>query len=295
MKAVVWEHDLIVREVPVPPIPEGWVLGKVISAMLSPIDRSATVGAQPLPPGRIMGSYGVIRVVEPGIGSGAGPGELYGVQPYCEDSILGVNLDGTMGEYASVPSSCLIKLRNNLLSERTPLWIEFSFIDQLKELARRSESTLLVGCSFTAYIIANSLRNVADFNVACVERALMKEISELGVPVKKIINLGEKKYDLVVLEPTSAYYSMKALTLLKKDGTLYVPPTHTKLQLEYSGHPMSFNVVRAVIGDIESGKQAIETINKKVLSSAVVTTENMEEVPLLAKYFGRVIYAQKKA
>ncbi len=294
MKALVWEHDLLVKEVPIPPIPEGWVLGKVLTAMLSPIDRSVTAGVQPTPPGRILGSYGVIRVVEPGINSEVNPGEIFGVQPYCNENIVGVEINGVLSDYASVPTSCLVKIRNELSNDHIPLWIEFSFLKELSEIAEDSNEALIVGCTFTSYVIASELRKKTDVTVGCVERALMKDIAELGVTVKKIVNVEGEKYDLVVLEPTSAYYSMKAVRMVKDDGIMYIPPSHPRLLLDYGGFPRHFSIIRASLSSLESGKTAIENLHPKVLKSAVVTTDNFEEIPSLAKFFGRVIYVRKK-
>lgn len=294
MKAIIWEHDLAVKEVPVPPIPEGWVLGKVLSAMLSPIDRSVTAGVQPIPPGRILGSYGTIRVVEPGINSGVNPGETFGVQPYCNESIVGVDINGVLSDYASIPASCLIKFREEPSNEYTPLWIEFSFLKELSGIAEDSDETLIVGCSFTSYVIASELRRKTDVTVGCVERALMKDIASLGVTIKKIANVEGEKYDLVVLEPTSAYYSMRAIRMLKEGGSLYIPPSHPRLLLDYSGFPRRFSIIRASLSSLESGRNAIERLDRKVLKSAVVTADNFDEIPSLAKFFGRVIYVRKK-
>lgn len=292
MRALVWGHHVGVVDKPVPPIPEGWVLGKVMAAMFGPIERATVLGIQPIEPGRVLGSFGVMRIVERGVGvKDIGPGQVVAVPAYCTGRIIGVDMDGLLADYASVPRECVRPVPSDYLSPLTPLWLEFSFLDGLRE-AVAGRDTLAIGCGFTGYVTASYIRGVADLTVACVERGLMEEIGKLGVRTMMLDSV-EGSYDVVVLEPLSTYATFVALRFLKDGGILILPPTQSKIVLKYMGFPPKLTLYRPGFGNLAVGKEAIDAVPKKIMTQAVVTVKNLDEVRVMSRYYGRVIYVPK--
>ncbi len=292
MRALVWGHHVGVVDKPVPPIPEGWVLGKVLAAMFGPIERAIVMGIQPIEPGRVLGSFGVMRIVERGVGvEDLGPGQVVAVPAYCMGSIVGVDMDGLLADYASVPKECVRLVPSEFLSPLTPLWLEFSFLEGLAEVVA-GKDTLAIGCGFTGYVTASYLRRVTNLTVACVERGLMEEIGKLGVRTMMLDSV-EGSYDVVILEPLSTYATLVALRFLKDGGILVLPPTQPKIVLKYMGFPSRLTLYRPGFGNLAIGRDAIGAVPKKIMSQAVVTVKNLDEVRVMSRYYGRVIYVSR--
>ncbi len=292
MQALTWEYYVAVTEKPVPPIKEKHVLGKVLAAMFGAIERAVMLGLYPVTPKTVMGGFGVIRVVEPGVSASAKPGEVYGVVPMCNSEILGVNADGLLAEYAAPPESCLNKLPKDYISPEAPLWIEFSYLEELKENVEGKE-TLLIGCGFSGYVTANYIKDVADLHVACVEKALMDDIVSLGIKASLIDRLGDTKFEVVIIEPLSSYIATRSINFLREGGTLIVPPTQPKTVITYSGYPQKFKVIMPRFSSVRSGYEAFKHVPKKVREKAFTITPRLDEVPILIRYYGRVIHASK--
>ncbi|MCD6341144.1 MAG: hypothetical protein J7L51_04270 [Desulfurococcales archaeon] len=293
MRALVWEQNVTLKEIPVPPIPKGWVLGKILYAMFGPIDRSIMLGLHPVEPNRVAGSLGVIRVIEPGIEvSDIRPGEVYAVIPYCQGGIVGIDYDGLLADYAAVPHECLIKVSRDDLRPELPLWIEFSFLDDLSRIVD-GKKTLIVGCGFSGYVTARYLKDKCDVTVACIERALYDDIASLGIEVMMFDNISSK-YDVIVVEPLSIYSTLQVLKALNEYGTLVFPPTQPKVLLSYSGFPRVFHILRPQLGNIAIGKKALEGIPDKLRKNACAILKHLDEVPVLVRYYGRVVYVAEK-
>ena len=296
MKALVWDHDLFIDDVQIPPIPEGWVLGRTLSASLSSIDRSIISGLHPGTPRRVLGSYGVVRVLEVGIHAEAEQGKIYGVVPYCQDKVIPLHIDGLMSEYSSIPSKCLRSMPSDADLGIAPLGLEVSFLNHLKEVVADTEKVLMIGCGFQGYIISSYLSSITDLIVSCpdAEKALMKEISGLGVKVLSIDKVLNEKFDAVIFNSTSTYYSIKAPRLLKDGGVLYLTPLLPSYVTTLTQIPGSFKVVWGKHTLIRQGMEAVSKLPKHLMNRYVRVTDELEEVPQLIRHFPRVIYVSSK-
>ena len=293
MRALVWEQNVTLKDIPVPPVPKGWVLGKVLYAMFGPIDRSIMLGLHPVEPERVAGSIGVVRIIEPGVEvSDVNPGEVYAVIPYCQDGVIGIDYDGLLADYVALPHECLIKVDRSNLKPELPLWIEFSFLDELTRVVQ-GKKTLIVGCGFSGYVTARYLKGRCDMRVACIEKALYEDIASLGVEVMMLDNV-RGKYDVIVVEPLSIYSTLQVLKYLNENGTLVFPPTQPKVLLSYSGFPRVFNILRPHLGNVDVGRKALEKIPEKLRKNAYAIIRRLDEIPVLVRYYGRVIYNAEK-
>ncbi len=294
MKVLAWTPELSVEEYPPPPIPKEWVFGKVISAMISSLDKSFKVGL-PTPVGRVAGSYGVLRVLENGVGSGAAEGKIYGVIPYSKEGVLGIDINGLMSVYASVPSDSLINLEGKVLSESSemlPLWLEFSFIPHLKEIIKESENPLILGCNFMTYVIAANLRNEKEITAGCISKDLLKLMSELGVKVVNISKTSGGSFDFVVLGVLSSYYLMNVFNYLRSDGEvrIYLPPNATAVVLKLPDTARKAIIQRAKLGDPREGFKALSNIQEDILKKNIAVAKDLREVIHLIGYYPRILW-----
>ncbi len=298
MKALVWSGEAVVEERPLPPIPRGWVLGKVFAASLTSIDAAVTSGTLPVIPGRVLGSYGLMRVVEPGVDAPFSPGEVVGVTPLSSEGTLVIDLDGVMGEYAVVPSDTIIDVGKGRMSGgdlwKLLLMLEFSFVPKLADIAG-GKDVLILGTGISTYIIASFLRGNSRITVMGRESPFLKRLAGLGIKVlsaKKHLNREGSVFDIVVLCAIHSYMAMASPTYLKNGGTLVLPPNtpHGKLVLSYPNTLSKTVIVRPEHGDLREGEEVLKSVGTDLLESVIGVARSFEEVGVLRRHYARVTY-----
>ncbi len=301
MKALVWNGEAVVEERPVPPIPRGWVLGKVLAASLTSIDAAVTSGTLPVIPGRVLGSYGLIRVVEPGVDTPFGPGEVVGVTPLSSEGTLVIDLDGVMSGYASVPSDTTIDVGKNIVKS-ADLWklllmLEFSFVPKLTDIVG-GKDVLILGTGISTYIIASFLKSYSRITVIGRESPFLKRLAGLGVKVlsvKKHLNKEGSLFDAVILCAIHSYMAMASPTYLRSGGTLVLPPNtpHGKLVLSYPNTLSRIMIVRPEHGDLRDGEEVLRSVGADLLESVIGVAKSFEEVEVLRRHYARVTYVKQ--
>ncbi len=302
MKALVWNGEAVVEERPVPPIPKGWVLGKVLAASLTSIDAAVTSGTLPVIPGRVLGSYGLIRVVEPGVDTPFGPGEVVGVTPLSSEGTLVIDLDGVMSEYASVPSDTIIDVGKNAVKS-ADLWklllmLEFSFVPKLTDIVG-GKDVLILGTGISTYIIASFLKSYSRITVIGRESPFLKRLAGLGVKVlstKKHLNKERSLFDAVILCAIHSYMAMASPTYLRSGGTLVLPPNtpHGKLVLSYPNTLSRIMIVRPEHGDLRDGEEVLRSVGADLLESVIGVAKSFEEVGVLRRHYARITYVRRE-
>ncbi len=300
MKALVWNGEAIIEERPVPPIPRGWVLGKVLAASLTSIDAAVTSGTLPVIPGRVLGSYGLIRVVEPGVDAPFGPGEVVGVTPLSSEGTLVIDLDGVMSEYAAVPSDTIIDVSKNIVKSED-LWklllmLEFSFVPKLTDIVG-GKDVLILGTGISTYIIASFLKSYSRITVIGRESPFLKRLAGLGVKVlsaKKHLNKEGSLFDAVILCAIHSYMAMASPTYLRSGGTLVLPPNtpHGKLVLSYPNTLSRIVIVRPEHGDLRDGEEVLRSVGTDLLESVIGVARSFEEVGVLRMHYARITYVK---
>ncbi len=290
MRAIVFDGDLTLSSIPPPPIPEGWVLGKVQTAMISSIDRALINGLLPLLERRVIGTFGVIRVIEEGVNSSAHSGEVYGVKAKCGNQLIGLTTDGLMAEYATIPSECLTEVKD--LEENpifNPLYIEFSFIKDLMKYTEPDFKCLILGCSFTSLIMALNLMKISDVTVACKDGELTRKLSDAGVHTSTIRKVKHNYYDLIALADYNPFYIINSVSYLNHHGILYIPPHFPSIIHVIPLSTSKVKIVRGKYGNLRDGYKSVKKVPRKELDNYVTVTQNIEEVIPLFKYYPRVI------
>ncbi len=283
MKSVKWRNGVEVKEVPIPPIPQGWVLGKVLTAMT--YSPKLTNFYEVMSYNVTLGSFGVIKVIEAGVESKAIVGRVYGVVPFCEVGFLGLNIDGLLSEYTVIPSSCLIDLKGEPVDKYSSLYLEFGYIGELHKIVRKFNSAIIVGCDFTSYVLSLSLKSLIDITVFCSDK-VFKHLHEAGVSVKK--DLSElRSYDLAIITENPYFELTKCLN---NSGIIYLTPKQPYITLKYFGQPKKVSLVRPSKFSYASGKKALSKVVKYILDSNVAFTNDFNEIKNLVEVFQRVSY-----
>ncbi len=295
MKALLWVGEAVVRDMPPPPIPRGWVLGRVLAASLSSIDAAVTSGTIPVLPGRVLGSYGVIRVVEPGVDLDYGPGDVLGVVSLSKGGFMGLDLDGLMREYASVPAECLRRILNVESGKLWlyPLMLEFSFIPALRD-GIVGKDVLVMGTGISTYIIASYLRGDSRVSVLGNSSFLVKKLAGLGIKVISTKRASELHgaFDAVVLCAMSSYLIMISPRFIGDGGTLIIPPNTYIGKLVFDD-PLALTHImlwRPPHAGLAEGAEALSVVDEGFLKSIVAVTNDLSETAVLRRHYARVIY-----
>lgn len=286
LKCIKWSDDKAVLEnVPIPPIPAESALVKVLSSLIySPFrNRSLVKNARV---GVTLGSFGVVRVVEPGVRSNVAPGEVYGVIPYCRKGILGLDLDGLASEYAVIPAECLIRTEANHTQQLTPLYIEFGYIDEVVKLLRRSSKTLIVGCGLTAYVLGLLARNYRNTEVLCLNVNQVKQLQDLGLPLRKNVEDVGKGVDLLLLTDDA---DVDLMELLDNGGRIYLTPGVFAKDLRFKCVLSRVELMRPNLFKPECGKTYVDRVSKYILNTWVGFTNDLSQALSAFEFFERIV------
>jgi D-arabinose 1-dehydrogenase-like Zn-dependent alcohol dehydrogenase len=290
MQAIVFDKDLNLSNIPPPPIPEGWVLGKVQAAMISFIDKALISGLLPLPERRVIGSFGIIRVVKEGVNSPGCSGGIYGVKAKCGNHLIGLTTDGLMAEYVAIPTECLVEVKDQDMDPTfIPLYIEFSFINDLMRYTDTGLKCLILGCSFTSLVIALNLRRISDVTVACKDGNLIRKLSESGIQVSTIRRVKRNYFDLIVLADYNPYYIISSISYLNHRGILYIPPHFPNILPSIPLNVTKVEIVRGEYGSPRDGHKLMKEVPNKMLNDYIAITQKFEDVIPLLKYYSRVV------
>ncbi|RLG82050.1 MAG: hypothetical protein DRO09_01150 [Thermoprotei archaeon] len=296
MKAIVYNGEPTLREVPIPPTRKGEVLGEVVLASLTSIDKAVLHGYIPAKEFISPGTFGVIRVVEVGVESRATAGLLYAVTPLCSDGIPGVTRDGLFREYISISDDCLMKVAKGFMKSPSknliPLSIEFSYIDRLASLVQGMD-VLVLGCNINTYILASVIADVANITVACLSKELFNDIASLGVRVVNVENVKDCLFDVVIVNSIEPFLAALAPRFLKDSSTIVIPPNIPPVAVKLTWRFRRVRIIRPRLAGIHKGLRAINKVNMKVINKKVVLTTSLPDALSLMKvhqYYERITY-----
>ena len=286
MKALLFNNGLRVDEIPIPPASPDEVLGKVLIASFTPIDRAVITGIIPSN-SAIPGSTGLIRVIEPPIPrkNDIMEGEVFFVRPRCSDIIYGYNFDGFLAEYSRAHTKCLIKIPKSVkLSTELLLNLEFSYVEDIL-LNIPSNKVLVLGCCIEAYVVSKTLFNKGfEVVVACNNSKLRRYIASEGINVVKYSNINGRYDSVIVFDHVLGVDSTR---YVKSDGLLIIPPTQPPHYIRVTDNL-----------HIYIPKQRLPHTNylggipKNLVNESIAVTNSLDRVPALIKYFERVIYTK---
>lgn len=283
--AVVLQGDLRYLDVPVPPIRSDEVLVKVLGAALTPTDIAAIRGHLPYIYGKIVGSAGIVRVLELGADvKNFSTGENAIVAPRCFVE-LATSRNGIMTDLASIRSDCLEPVPQKLSG------IEGVYLSLLAHIpsvrASLSGSSLLIaGCGYEAQILASVVKDKVKTDVVCASNAGLRRVVKLGIRAY-LVEAGEESYDAVYissLDPLVVHEAARRCV-----GTLYISP----LVPEYLV-PLSKGIRRVVVTsrlklNLSKALELVRGFSKQ-LGDLLKVVNDLKAVVDVATYRGNVIY-----
>lgn len=286
LKSVKWrDNEVVLEESTIPPIPPRHVLVKVLSVLIySPYKNRSMI--KNVKSGKTLGSFGLVRIVEPGVEAEVMPGETYGVRPYTTYGILGLDVDGLASEYAVIPREALVSLKGLELGEISPLHIEFGYVYELTKLVEGSDKVLVVGCGFTAYVLGLAVRNYRNSEILCLSTEHLKSLRDLGLPLKKSLEDLKNKADLLILTEDA---EVDLRNLLRDDAWIYVTPGIFTLDIHYYGTPQRVKLARPRIFKPKHSIRYLNRVSPHIMESQVKAVKELSQAVEALGLFERVL------
>ncbi|MGC8982288.1 MAG: hypothetical protein ACP5KA_00805 [Desulfurococcaceae archaeon] len=223
LKAIVYRGRLEVVDYPAVPASED-LLVKPLYVYVGDVENAIIKGTLPLVKPVILGSVGVVKVIEVLEGWTEYTGKTYSVTPIGSIGILGVHLNGLLTSYVSIPRSYI----DEELPQPTPLDSIKPLAKHAGEIATISEEPVLVeGCGILGILVGLLLRRAGIEPVYyCEERA--GRASALGFNVHSNVGSLGTKWRTIILTSTSASSKYALLWGLEYSHVVISPLSFTK-------------------------------------------------------------------
>ena len=186
MKAIVASGcgELEVRDVPLPIIHKDWILGKVYSFTLDGVERAIQRCKILVPQGRIVGSEGVLKVIELGTDVYHDiRGRLCIVNPLCNEMFIGIDIDGVAAEYISLPINCLELVPREYEDKESLIKLSILKTVSLGNFVAKEskdKTLLIVGSGISSYVAAYIAKK-KSLDVAFMSLTTPSIMNELGI------------------------------------------------------------------------------------------------------------------
>ncbi|MEM2207323.1 MAG: hypothetical protein QXG17_01335 [Sulfolobales archaeon] len=283
--AVVLVGDLRYSELPPPPTREDEALVKVLSAALTPLDVAAVRGYTPYTYGKIIGSAGLVRVIDLGYRvANLVVGENAVISPKCFTKLALVK-NGIMADQASVDLSCLEPVPQSITGS---MGLHVSLLAHLPTaLSSLSGSSILVaGCGYEALILVKLVKDEIRTEAICSSESGLRRISRLGVRAH-LRDIVGGEFDIVYITSLDPYVNSVAVG--KCVDSLYLSPSVP----EYLA-PLGSNLKRVMV--LSKAKLNIAEalgIARRVsheIGNLFKIVDNLRAVAELVKYSTHVAY-----
>ena len=270
MKAVTFRGDVEITEVPIPPIPKGHVLVKVIQASVGPLERGLGKGLIWVQPERILGLEGYGVLYELGIDiEDLEVNEEVAINSYLsKEKILGVHVNGTLAEFISVPKEAVERLPTSLPEHAKALASVGALALSLSEMIS-DKKTLLVGAGIT---------NVVTSFLLSWEVPLLPWSKEPPIDVNYFPTTASactQEWDVVVVSVPEASAVDTATMCVKEGGTIVLHPL-----VNYSKHVFTGKKVNIVVPKPKSlveGANMISKVPWRIINELIEEQTSLEK------------------
>ncbi len=215
MISILFNQGIIPADVVERPIDEDFVSVIPDRVLLSSIENSIFVGLLWVKPWTIIGSIGIGKVEDVGIGVDEGlKGRTVLVLPYSPRyGGIGTEINGLLAERANVPSDAIVTLPENP-PDKLLLYPFASLALQIKDYAEGKE-VLIVGSGLTALFTYLALKDSAVIGVYTDD--------DVKFPYAQKIKKSDRKWDIVVISTMKGWARAVADLLVKDNGKVVIP------------------------------------------------------------------------
>lgn len=196
IRQIVYNGEYYVSEREILPVKKGELLVKPLSVYIGLLENSYIRYTYPSKYPIVPGSFGIVRILEEPYSNKGYSGKIAVVNPITSNGILGLDIDGILGSYATIREENIYKL----VDENDPYLSLIPLIEHGIFLGKHSHGrTLIIGCNILAYIIAKFFDENKKHNYALLcydNRRVLRRING-----RVYVNLGELDpyYDSIVI------------------------------------------------------------------------------------------------
>lgn len=287
VKCVIYdEGDFKLRGIyPPPPLEEKATYVKVLYAVIGALEKFIFRRPYLIPNYRIIGSQGIVRVIE-GLNINKDlVGKIALIKPSKHDTYLGVSVDGILCNYAVVNSQFLIPIPEKVIKNKySPLLAEILWIPKIIKIIKGLK-VLIVGSGLLSYITSRFIsKYVTKLTVSYVNKVLVREIRDLPLELRKINNI-EGGYDVIIPFLIKHPILSKLLEFSKDKATIIINPLILRnlISLNLKALVKKVRIVFPQIESVEFLDTCLDILskNKRVLAKYVSFTKNLEEALLI--------------
>ena len=232
---------------PPPPLSESYVLAKVLRAIIGPIERYLITHPYMLSSDRVLGSQGLIRVIEGVNVDSRIISKLFIVKPKGPKGTLGLDVDGILCNYACIHKDYLIPVPQTVLDKpQYTLLSEIYWLNKLLKIVKGMK-VLIVGTGLISYLTSWFIHKyVSKLTIAYVDDVVVREIRDLPVELKRLSNL-DKSFDIVIPLMNSPLITRLSIKYTSSKSVIAIPP-----QLISRLMPLTFIKDRLTLVDLGS-------------------------------------------
>ncbi|MEM0325491.1 MAG: hypothetical protein QW733_00445 [Desulfurococcaceae archaeon] len=222
-KALVYSGRVEVVEYPVVPVHEN-ILVKPMYVYIGDLERGIVNGVVPLAKPTILGSVGIVKVIEVFDGPTEYTGKVYSVTPLGDKGILGVDIHGLLSSYASLTSSYL----DEELIQYTPFDSLKPLVKHVSEVASLCEEPVLIeGCGLIGVATGLMLRKIGVEPVFYCEEGLRRALM-FDFQVYKHTGSLSSRWRTLVLTSTNAFSKYTLLSTTEVHHVIVTPLSLTR-------------------------------------------------------------------
>lgn len=244
MIGVVFKHGIIYDKIPERPIPSGNVLVEMEWGLLDAVINALFIGLMWVEPDRILGSIGLGKVIDVGVGvDPALIGKKAVIFPYSEESGgIGIDVDGVFCERASVPADAILPVQG----DSPPLSVLLPYFSVAKKVAEivKGKRALVVGAGIGGIITTLVARETAS------ELKVYKEsVSTIPIdlPVSKEIR---PNWDVLVVFTLRGWVRALAHKLIAPEGRIVLPRLSKRWPIQLNADTSHLELIRPVVDQV---------------------------------------------
>ncbi len=259
VKKIVYDGLVKTLESPAQVVPRGYVIGKPLHVFIDGIENAVINGIYPIDKPIVLGSTGIIRVLEAPSADEGLSGKIAFVSPVSEKGLLSVNLDGLLSTYVIIPEEHIIGITNTV---PRPLYALSCIASLSYRLALEAgPNPVIIGCGVSGIMTAlHVLSDGGTPEIICVRRESLKYARSVGLLPNQSFGNLKNEYSSIVY--TS--YAPWILRNLLRQGVskLVVSPLINKASIILIPSINRVEIVMPMPSRIEYKKSVIEKIRR---------------------------------
>ncbi len=259
MEKIVYDGVVKTLESPAQVVPRGYVIGKPLHVFIDGIENAVINGIYPIDKPVVLGSTGVVRVLEAPSADERLSGKVAFVSPVSRKGILSVDLDGLLSTYVVVPEEHIIGITNTVPKPLSALSCIASLSYRLALEA--GPNPVIIGCGVSGLMTAlHVLSDGGSPEIICVRRESLRYARSVGLlPVQSFENL-KKGYSSIVYTSHSPWI-LKNL-LMQGASKLVVSPLINRASIILMPPIRRVEVIMPMPSRIEYKRGVIEKIGR---------------------------------